>query len=74
MEQLAIKMLKDSPELGKEFAEKKTADTAFAKSPQQILNWFYNLSPYADSRKGIYPVAKVSDKKLLEALLKSSSK
>lgn len=70
LEQMAIKMLNVDPALGKELEAKKSADTAFARSPQQILNWFYSRSPYIDNRKGIYPVAKVYDKKLLEALLK----
>jgi len=70
LEQLAVKMLNDSPALGIEFTAKKAADTSFAKSPQQILNWFYYRSPYADSRKGIYPVAKVDDKKVLDVMLK----
>lgn len=70
LEQMAIKMLGENPALRKEFDSKKVSDTAFAKSPQAILNWFYNKSPYVDSHKGIYPVVKVYDRKTLEALKK----
>ena len=70
LEQLAVKMQDENPALRKEFETKKASDTAFAKSPQAILNWFYNQSPYVDSHKGIYPVVKVYDRKTLEALKK----
>ena len=70
LEKLAADMLAADPGLKKEFEAKKAADTVFAKSPSGILNWFYNKSPYADNRKGIYPVAKIYDKKTLEALEK----
>jgi len=68
LEQLAAKMLNDDPGLKARFEEKKAADTVFARNPSAILNWFYSQSPYIDSRKGIYPVVKVTDLKQLEAL------
>ena len=70
LEKLALKMLAENPALRAEFESKKGSDTEFAKSPQQILTWFYNRSPYYDNRKGIYPVAKVYDRQLLDALEK----
>jgi len=70
LEQLAADMLAADAGLRKEFESKKATDTVFAKSPQNILNWFYNKSPYVDNRKGIYPVARVFDRKTLEALEK----
>ncbi|MCX6287048.1 MAG: M14 family metallopeptidase [Bacteroidetes bacterium] len=70
LERMAEKMLGENPGLSKEFEARKTSDTTFAKSPQLILNWFYNKSPYIDSRKGIYPVVKVNDRKLLDALIR----
>lgn len=69
LEQLAVKMLAADPQLKAEFEAKKASDTVFAKSSQQILNWFYNRSPYADSRKGIYPVARIDNREVLEALI-----
>jgi len=70
LEQMAVKTLGENPLLRKELDAKKASDTAFAKSPQLILNWFYNQSPYIDSRKGIYPVVKINDRKLLDALIR----
>jgi len=70
LEQLAKKMLDENPALRKEFETKKASDSVFSKSPQAILNWFYNKSPYVDSHKGIYPVVKVYDSKTLQALKK----
>ncbi|MCX6280944.1 MAG: M14 family metallopeptidase [Bacteroidetes bacterium] len=70
LEPLALKMLEENPGLLTEFESKKASDTAFAKSSQLILNWFYNKSLYADKRKGIYPVVKIYDRKLLDALIK----
>ena len=70
IEQLAVNMLAEDAGLRKEFEAKKASDTVFAKSPSNILNWFYNKSPYVDSRKGIYPVARIFDRKILEALEK----
>ena len=70
LEQLAEKMLSENPGLGSELDARKAADSAFTKSPQLILNWFYSRSPYSDSRKGIYPVCRVYDPGLIKALVK----
>jgi murein tripeptide amidase MpaA len=70
LEQLAEKMLSENPGLGKELDAKKVSDTTFAKSPQLILNWFYSQSPYIDKRKGIYPVGRIYDPAIAEALIK----
>ncbi|MCX6304875.1 MAG: M14 family metallopeptidase [Bacteroidetes bacterium] len=68
IEKMARDMMAGDPELAREFEQKKSADTTFAKNPQQILNWFYNKSLYADSHKGIYPVGKIYDLKVVESL------
>jgi murein tripeptide amidase MpaA len=68
VEEMARKMMDENPELKKEFDAKKETDTLFAKSPQQILNWFYNKSPYSDNRKAIYPVGRLMDKSVVKAL------
>ena len=70
LEQLAEKMLSENPGLGSELDARKAADSAFTKSPQLILNWFYSRSPYIDNRKGIYPVCRVYDPGLIKALVK----
>jgi len=67
IEKMAAEMLADDPALKKEFEQKKTADTTFARNPQLILNWFYNKSPYVDSRKGVYPVGKIYDRAVAES-------
>lgn len=59
MEPMAKKMLEDDPELRKAFEQKMASDSAFAKSQWQILNWFLERTPYADTRKMVYPVARI---------------
>lgn len=68
IEKMAAEMLARDPQLKVEFERKKAGDSLFAGNPQQILNWFYNKSPYSDSRKGIYPIGKIMDNELLERL------
>ncbi|MEK8179839.1 M14 family metallopeptidase [Flavobacterium buctense] len=52
------KMLEDSPELQKEFAEKKKNDTKFANNPNAIMTWFYSKTKYYDDRYLLYPVGR----------------
>jgi hypothetical protein len=68
IEKMAREMMAKDPGLKQEFEQKKIADTTFAKSPQLILNWFYNKSPYFDNRKGIYPVGKIFDPDVIISL------
>ncbi len=68
IETMARDMMARDPALKQEFELKKAGDSAFAKNPQLILNWFYNKSPYFDNRKGIYPVGKIFDLKVLESI------
>lgn len=68
LEQMASGMLADDPSLKQEFEAKKASDTVFAKSPQQILYWFYAKSPYFDQRRNIYPVGRIMDLSTLESL------
>jgi len=70
LEELAEKMLREDPGLVKQLDARKVSDTAFAKSSQQVLNWFYNKSPYIDNRKGMYPVCKIYDPAVVRDLLK----
>ncbi len=58
MEPMAKKMLEESPALQKEFALKKTQDTAFANDPIDILTWFYSKTKYYDDRYLLYPVGR----------------
>ena len=68
IEKMAREMLAGDPLLKKKFEEKKAGDSLFAKNPQMILNWFYNQSPYADSHKGLYPVARIDNADVLRSL------
>lgn len=52
------KMLQDSPELQKEFEEKKAADTIFANDSNAIYTWFYSKTKYYDEHYLLYPVGR----------------
>jgi hypothetical protein len=58
MEKIAREMLKKNELLRKEY-EEKLKDPAFAKSKRQRQRFFYERSPYYDSRIGVYPVGRV---------------
>ncbi len=58
MEPMAKRMLDESPELKKEFEEKKKNDSAFAKNQNAILGWFYGKTKYFDNRYLLYPVGR----------------
>ena len=59
MERIAREMLAKDPGLRKEFEQKKASDTAFAKNPEAIINWFYSKSPWWDSQLNLYPVGRI---------------
>jgi murein tripeptide amidase MpaA len=70
LEPMAAKMLEENPELRKEFEQKKQEDSIFASNGYLILRWFYNKSPYWDNVKDIYPVGKITDRQILEGLIR----
>jgi murein tripeptide amidase MpaA len=51
-------MLSADLALATAFAEAKL-DTTFAQDPERIRRWFYERSPYAERRTGVYPVGLV---------------
>lgn len=59
MEPYAKKMLASDPKLKAEF-EERMKDESFAKNPNAILDFFYERSPYADSRYKIHPIIRLS--------------
>lgn len=69
IEKMAREMLAGDPSIRKEFEQKMASDSLFARTPQMILNWFYNNSEYSDTRKGIYPVGKIYNKEAVEGLI-----
>ncbi len=58
MEPMAKRMLEASPELKKEFEQKKAGDKAFAADPGAILTWFYGKTQYYDERYLLYPIGR----------------
>jgi hypothetical protein len=58
MEPTMTKMLAESPELQKEFDEKKAKDPVFTKDSNAIYSWFYSKTKYYDERYLLYPVGR----------------
>ncbi|MDP5082344.1 MAG: M14 family metallopeptidase [Winogradskyella sp.] len=58
MEPMAKRMMEASPELKKEFEQKKAQDKEFANDPNAIFSWFYSKTNYYDDRYLLYPVAR----------------
>ena len=58
-EEEAEKMLAADPALRAEFEKRLRDDEAFAKSPQQRLEFFYRRHSAWDDRYGLYPVLRV---------------
>ena len=61
MEKIAVEMLEKDANLRREFVE-KLKDENFAKSARARLAFFYERSPYADKRIGVYPVGRIIKK------------
>ncbi|MCE3289818.1 MAG: carboxypeptidase, partial [Caulobacter sp.] len=55
---LADRMLAADPELKKAFEAKLAADADFAKDPDARLSWFYERTPFYDSRFRLYPIGR----------------
>lgn len=58
MEPIARQMMDRDPALASEFRARIAADTAFANSPEQRLDFFYRRSPWFDPEFEIHPVAR----------------
>lgn len=58
LEKLAGEMLLKNPSLQKDF-EEQLKDEKFAKNPNARLKFFFDRSPYFDSRIGLYPVGRI---------------
>lgn len=55
-EEKAVELLKNNPNLKKEFEEKKASDSSFAASYQAQLLWIYRHSPYYETTHNRIPV------------------
>jgi hypothetical protein len=58
IEPLARKMLANDEKLKAEFERKKQDDPQFVNNPEAVYQWFYEHSPYIDTRYLLYPVAR----------------
>lgn len=70
IEPIISRMVAEDPVLKDEFRKKMAEDTAFAKSPFRMTNWFYMKTPYFDQRKNVYPVGRIIDARIVSDLLK----
>ncbi len=59
MEKIAPEMIKDNPQLLKEFENKLSSDEKFKNDPYARLNFFYERSSYYDAQYNVYPVMRV---------------
>ena len=59
MEAIARQMLDEDPGLRVRLEEKKASDPAFAANPREILNWFYEQTPYYDPAHNVYTVGRI---------------
>ncbi len=57
-EDIAEQLLKDTPEIKKEFEEKLVSDEDFAKNPRAQLNFIYKKSPYYEKAHNLIPIFK----------------
>lgn len=58
MDPLASNMLAGDPDIAAAFRKKLETDKDFAGSAEKRLRWFYEHTPFADQRWGLYPVAR----------------
>jgi murein tripeptide amidase MpaA len=61
MERLAPDILKNDPQLKKDFEEKLATDEKFRNNPDARLNFIYKRSPYFDKNYCVYPILRVLD-------------
>jgi len=60
LEPLARDMLAKDPALQAEFEKKLADDKVFAGDPDARLSFFFDRSPYRDTRIGLYPVGRLT--------------
>jgi len=58
MEPIARKMLLDDPALAKEFQARLAADSSFAKSPAERIDFFFRRSAWGDPEQNLLPVTR----------------
>lgn len=60
MEPMAQQMIAEDDNLRGEFERKLASDSTFAANPRARLQFFYERSPYWDTEKDRYPVARIT--------------
>lgn len=60
-EDLAVQYLKENPKLKQELDAKRKADSIFAKSARQQLNFIYKRSSHYEKTHRLYPVGRIID-------------
>ena len=68
MELIAEQMMKD-PKIKEAFNADKAANPGKFIEQRDILNWFYERSPYIDSVKNVYPIGRIFDEEQLRTLI-----
>lgn len=58
MEPMARRMLEENPELEEAFVQRLAEDEEFRSSERLRLQWFYEKTPWFDSRWHLYPIAR----------------
>jgi hypothetical protein len=62
MEEYARKMMVENPGLKNEFEQWKAANPESAGNQWAELEWFFLRSPWADTKRNVYPVGRILDK------------
>ncbi|MBE0565237.1 MAG: M14 family metallopeptidase [Krumholzibacteria bacterium] len=68
IEAMIPQLLADNPGWAAELEARKAADPAFAADPGAIRHWFYARTPWYDGRAGIYPVACLDGRGVVDGL------
>jgi len=59
MEKIARKMIEDDPSLLEIFEKEKLENPEFYSNQWNVLNWFYQKSPWFDQQLNVYPVGRI---------------
>jgi hypothetical protein len=68
IEQMALEMMAEDPELAAELARAKDEDPDFAANPWAIRRWLHRHTPYYDAQHNVYPVGRLFDRPLVDTL------
>lgn len=69
MEPMAREMIEQNPSLKEDFEGWKMANPEMAISQWAQLNWFFQQTPFWDTQKDVYPVARIMNNDALQTVL-----